>query len=213
MILKRYFSVIIFILFGLLIFLTTKFVYQNKIDEIQLEKQSCTNELTNISIPTITFENVELVSQKNQIITDLEKSLLFFSSKVYKLSSNRWQITVKLEGPDYAGADAVDLYLNFDKKIKIDEILTGKAFPLYPRKIIAENYLLVSGVASIDENKISFGQPDNTFITFIVSTDTPETDSYKIPLKLNANMEETRIYFNGETVFDKDKTFKEILLD
>ncbi len=102
-------------------------------------------------------------------------------------------------------ADAIDLRLDFDKGIEIVEIINGDSFSLYPRKIIGDGYILITGVALSQKNEIQFAKPKTTFIKLKLKT----SGLNSRPI-ISLNRQESKIYLSGNDILDLNRSFSRI---
>lgn len=196
---------IIFLFFILiLIFFTSSFLLNKRvkksptINKIQKEKQ------INPSQKQSTDKHLfpQNASIKNTI------SNMYFSYQLESISKERKLLIIYLKGSDNSLADAADLRLNFDKNITIEKINEGDSFVYYPRKIIKDNYLLITGV-SLDETK-SFkpALPNTVFIKLLV-----KINDSKSPSLIRVDQENTQIFFEGKNITNFNNSFAEIRLN
>ena len=75
--------------------------------------------------------------------------------------------------------------------------------------MIDRNYLLVTGLASANNNEMVYGKPNKTFAEFTVSTSDNNQAGKK---QITISQEDTKIYLNGESVLDTVKSVKFIEL-
>lgn len=180
--------------------------------------------IINLLIKQITSVNLD--QQKNKlkknynqnnknIIPTLESknliSYMFFSYKLESINQNKKILTIYLNGSEDSLADAADLTLTFDNNIIVEKIIEGDSFVLYPRKLIKDNSLIITGVSLSEKNKLKFAKPNTKFITIILDL------NYKInktkPLFIIINNSESKIFFNGKDITNLDKQFKQITIN
>lgn len=195
-----------FIIFfiSLVIWSVTNYSYQKKFDSLEVEKNICKEQLTEKKQPILTLSDAAFVIKREKELESVIKSPLYFNAKVQKLIANQWTITIELVGAVDGAADAADLKVNLPDDLTASSLKTGTAFPLYPRKVVDANYLLVTGLASPDNNKMVYGKPNKIFAEFTVSASDNQTSKKQIVV----NEEDTKIYLNGESVLDTIKSVK-----
>jgi len=198
-------NVFILFLLAIIIWLTIDFSYQKKLKTLETEKNNYQNELTKKALPTLTSADASFIAERNKALAPIIKSPLFYSVKTQKLNLNKWKITIKLEGAIEGAADAADLKLDLPEKLTISDLKIGPAFPLFPRKIITTKYLLVTGVISTYQNQVVFGQPNKVFVEFVAEA----TDKLN-RRQIIVNKDGTKIYLNGESVLDVNKSVSQI---
>lgn len=207
----KQFIVNVFIIFfiSLVIWSVTNYSYQKKFDFLVSEKNNCQKQLVEKKPPVLTLSDASFVTKRDKELELVTKSPLYFSAKTNKLSASQWIVTIELSGLADSAADASDLKVIFPENLVASDLKVGNAFPLYPRKIIEGNYLLVTGLASANNNEMVYGKPNKTFAEFTVSaSDNNQTGQKQIII----SQEDTKIYLNGESVLNADKSVKLIEL-
>lgn len=208
----RQYIVNAFIIFfiSLVIWSVTNYSYQKKFSLLVSEKNNCQKQLVEKKPPILTLSDASFVTKRDKELESVTKSPLYFSAKTNKLSASQWIVTIELSGLVDSAADASDLEVIFPENLVASDLKVGNAFPLYPRKIIEGNYLLVTGLASANNNEMVYGKPNKTFAEFTVSvlSDTNQVGKKQI----TTSQEDTKIYLNGESVLNADKSVKIIEL-
>lgn len=102
-------------------------------------------------------------------------------------------------------ADAIDLRLDFDKGVEIVEVIDGNSFSLYPRKIIKEGFVLITGIALGQKSEIQFAKPKTTFIKLKLKTNS--LDGKPV---ISFNRQESKIYLSGSNILDLSRSFSRI---
>jgi hypothetical protein len=187
------------ILAGALIWSLTVHFYPKKNNLLPPEKT--------VSKKILTPNDLYLKKQKEKALEAIKKNPLSFQATTEKLAPNKWKVTIKLQGEAKSAADAADLKLDLPVSASLSALNTGSAFPVYARKVFSNHSLLISGLASLKNNQIILGQPNQIFAEFIIELEKNEKQKTII-----LNKEDTKIYLNGEDVFDANKTFGEINL-
>ena len=203
----RRFIVNIFILFfiSLAVGFVLNYSYQKKLAFLLAEKNSCQKQLIGKKPPILTLSDASFVSKRDKELESVTKSPLYFSAKTNKLSVSRWVVTIELSGLTDSAADAADLKVIIPEDLIATDLKTGNAFPLYPRQVIDGNYLLVTGLASPNNNEMIFGKPNKIFAEFTVSA-VNNNQTSKRQIVIDAG--DTKIYLNGESILNTDKTVK-----
>ncbi len=192
---------------GVTWFLADRF-YQKKINLLLEEKAICQKELTQKKEPLSTLNDVYLLAQKEKVLASVKKSLLNFSADTEKISQNKWKVIIKLEGDSQSAADAADLKLDLPRSSVVSDLKTGPAFPIYPRQIINDSFILVTGLASFDKNQFVLAQPQKLFVEFTIQISNLSQDNNQI----NINKTDTKIFLSGENIYDSNKSFNQIIL-
>lgn len=194
---KNILILILFVIFILVItFLIKKINYINSNQQKNKLKNNFNQNVTQIT---------PILESKNLI------SYMFFSYKLESINQNKKILTIYLNGSEDSLADAADLTLTFDNNIIVEKIIEGDSFVLYPRKLIKDNSLIITGVSLSEKNKLKFAKPNTKFITIILDL------NYKInktkPLFIIINNSESKIFFNGKDITNLDKQFKQITIN
>ncbi len=162
-----------------------KITYQNKLQE---NSRLCQAFKTNCPIPTT--------------------GSMYFSYQLTAAEQGQKILSINLDSlTSNILADAIDLRLDFDKGIEIVEVIDGNSFSLYPRKIIKEGFVLVTGVALGQKSEIQFAKPKTTFIKLRLKTNS--LDSKPV---ISFNRQESKIYLSGIDILDLNRSFSRIKL-
>jgi len=196
---------IIFIFF-LLILPVTLFVFfphQNKkklsvnSNKKSQNKEKIINVKTPNTTPTYTIEN------------SFQSKKMFFTFKVEHIDLKNKIIYIFLDADnDFATSDAIDLELETDNNIEIKKITPGDSFNFYPRKIINENSITVTGAALSENGQIKMAKPKSNFIKLYLEIKNP-----KLKSSIKINQIKTKIFFQGEDITDIQKSFEKINLN
>jgi len=192
---------------GITLFLADRF-YQKKISLLLQDKTLCQKELTQKNQPLSTLNDAYLVVRKEIVLASVKKSLLTFSAVTAKLSQDKWKVTVWLNGNSQGAADASDLKLNLPASAIVTDLKTGSAFPIYPRQVIDEKYLLITGLASFNNNQFVLARPQKIFVEFTIEI----SNLLENERKIIVDQTDTKIYLNGESVYNPDQPFNQITL-
>ena len=200
----KQFIINIFILFfiSIIVWLASNYSYQNKLNLLEAEKNNCRRQLTEKKQSALTLADVSFIIKKDKALASVKKSLFYFNVKTQKLTINQWRITVELKGEVESAADAADFKLDLPESLTVSDLKVGPAFPIYPRKVVAANYLLVTGLISTNNNQMIFGEPNKIFAEFTVLA----TDNQPNIKQIIVNREGTKIYLNGESILDTVKS-------
>lgn len=197
----RKFSFIIIFVTGILLGMVATNNFKNK--QLSLlskqEKIICQNKLQENSSLYQTFKtNCPLPKSGN----------MYFSYQLTTDQEGQKILSVNLDSltPNIL-ADAIDLRLDFDKGVEIVEIIDGNSFSIYPRKIIKEGFILITGVALGQKSEIQFAKPKTTFIKLKLKTD--NSDSKHI---ISFDSQESKIYLSGNDILDISRSFSRIEL-
>ncbi|KKQ23988.1 MAG: hypothetical protein US40_C0009G0032 [Candidatus Roizmanbacteria bacterium GW2011_GWC2_37_13] len=186
--------------------LYTKFFYENRLKQSERDVNTCQQKLSNSKNEVKNLNDIFFLSQKAKAETTVKKAGLYFSYKTAKFEDNLFKISIYLDGDEEGGADAADLKTNLNN-LKVKYLVNGEAFPAYPRKLTENNYILVTGTASLLGSKFIYGQR-GLFVELIAEKIDPLRKS-----EATLDLEGTKIYLNGESILDEEKTFKKILID
>lgn len=190
----------------LLVFFATKSFYEKRLEEIKKEVDIYKEMLSDKENQTRNLSDIFFLSQKAKAEVSVKKTDLYFSYKMNKLESGLFKISIYFEGDNKAAADAADIKINL-KNLEVKSIFPGKAFPSYPRSLAKDNYLLVTGTAVLQGSSFVYGKPELFAELTIGKTDQTEKSEAVLDL------EGTKVYLGGESVFNAEKTFKKILID
>lgn len=197
---RKFYFIIIFII-GILLGMVSANYFKNK-QLSSLSKQEkiiCQNKLQENSSLYQTFKTNYPLPKSGS---------MYFSYQLTADQEGQEILSVNLDSltPNIL-ADAIDLRLDFDEGIEIVEVVDGNSFSLYPRKIIEENFVLITGVALTQKNEIQFAKPKTTFITLKL-----KTNSLDDKLVINFNRQESKIYLSGNDILDINRSFSQIKL-
>ncbi|MFA6532429.1 MAG: hypothetical protein WCT22_00350 [Patescibacteria group bacterium] len=207
----RRFVVDLFVLFfvSLVIGSVLNYSYQKKLALLTIEKNNCQKQLVEKKPPVLTLSDASFVSKRDKELESVKKSPLYFSAKTNKLSASQWIVTIELSGLPDSAADASDLKIIIPENLVASDLKVGNAFPIFPRQVIDGSYLLVTGLASTNNNEMLYGKPNKIFAEFTVTVaNNNQTDKRQITVDTT----DTKIYLNGESVLNTDKSVKLINL-
>lgn len=190
-------SFIIVFLVGLLLGSTATGYFKNKqLSLSQQEKITCQNKFRESSNLQTFKTNCPLPIAGN----------MYFSYQLTKAEQGQKVLSINLDSltPNIL-ADAIDLRLDFGKGIEIVEVIDGNSFLLYPRKIIKEGFVLITGVALGQKSEIQFAKPKTTFIKLKL-----KTNSLNGKPVISFNRQESKIYLSGNDILDLNRSFSRI---
>lgn len=194
---KKLFFIIIFFV-GILLGSTATGYFKNKqLSLSQQEKITCQNKLQESSRLCQAFKtNCQLPTAGS----------MYFSYQLTAAGPSQKVLSINLDSltPNIL-ADAIDLRLDFDKGIEIVEVIDGNSFSLYPRKIIEEDFVLITGVALGQKSEIQFAKPKTTFIKLKL-----KTNSLGGRPVISFNRQESKIYLSGNDILDLSRSFSRI---
>jgi hypothetical protein len=195
---KKLSFIIIFLVGILLGTIATGYFKNKQLSLSQQEKITCQNKLQESSLLYQAFKtNCPLPTSGN----------MYFS---YQLTAADEQgqkvLSINLDSltPNIL-ADAIDLRLDFNKGIEIMEVIDGNSFSLYPRKIIKEGFVLITGIALGQKSEIQFAKPKTTFIKLKLKTNS--LDGKPV---ISFNRQESKIYLSGTNILDLSRSFSRI---
>lgn len=183
---------------------------RREINKTVQERKQCQSQLQQtLSAPQRTSDqDLELFAQKAKILDTIVESKMYFTPRISFLSDTKKEITISMVGGKAMNADAGDLVLNYSNNLKIIQILPGQAFPLYPRKVVTNGELAITGIASLENNKIKFGEPNKIFAILRVE----KIGDIKQKGILSVKKTNTNVFLEGKSIFDPNKTFNQIEL-
>lgn len=184
------FTLIFLFLIFIRILIFQKTTYEKK-QKIKEEKSSIQNKESNLD--------------KNE---NKGKQSAFFTYKIEKIDNNIYLLSIFLEGDNNTLVDGVDLSLLYNQDVlKIEEVIPGKSFSLYPRRQILDNKIIISGLSKIKDNRVIYASINSIFakIKFRLVNETYSN-------KIFTTGEENGIYSSGKNIIDIDKSFTKIFL-
>ena len=137
-----------------------------------------------------------------------QKQEMYFVYKKENIDYKNKAIFINLEGDANSKSDAIDLLLEINENIVITKIVDGNSFNFYPRKIINQDSILITGVALGEKGATKLAQPQSNFIKIYLSI---KNFNQKASIKLNQR--KSKIFFGGEDITNLKKSFSEINLN
>ncbi|OGG25730.1 hypothetical protein A2960_05265 [Candidatus Gottesmanbacteria bacterium RIFCSPLOWO2_01_FULL_39_12b] len=204
---KKYIIVSSLLIIYISSFIFLNSYYTKKIRLLTQEKNSCQIAQVLNPTPHLELNDVFLYGQKMKAVLSSPTEMMFFSNTHNKIDGNSWQIIINLEGNSDQLTDSANLQLDYDNGISDIQITPGDAFPLYPKIIQNKTMLSITGIATISQNNITYGQSNKIFATLLVH---PNPTVKKAILTINNN---SKIYFLSQNILDQERTFKEIELE
>ncbi len=153
-------------------------------------------------------EAVELTLKKEKALENVTTGAAYFTAEKKNLTPGNYQIDIYFNAGDKAAADAADLTLDIPDDLKVTQVIPGKAFASYPRQLIGQKTVIITGVTVIQQDKIQFGQPNQLYTSLIIEK--PATSSTVSEITLNKN--NSKIFFQGESIMDYQRSFTNITL-
>jgi hypothetical protein len=205
---------LVFFLLIFLSFLCGFYVSQNiskkDLDKLTLEKKQCQTQLQDVltSSKKRNDQDLNLYAQKTQALEKVVESTLYFSSRVSSLSPIKKEVALSMLGGASMKSDASDLVMGYTDNLKIVEIIPGTVFPTYPRKALVDGKITITGITSLENNEIKFGNPNNVFATLVI-------EKTGDPLQkgiLTVDKSLTQIYLQGTSIIDTNKSVTQIEL-
>lgn len=155
--------------------------------------------------------NEKRIKKENQIIKtnkiEEKQKTVFFDYQKEKISKDEYLIKIFLKGDKDTLIDGADLSLFYiNKATKIEEVTSGDSFPLYPRKIINDNKILITGIAKIKNNQTISGKINANFAYIKIKISDSPLENFLI---IN---EDTGVYFRGKNILNLENSFQKINL-
>lgn len=209
MIKKLVFFLLIF-LFFLCGFYVSQNISKKDLDKLTLEKKQCQTQLQDVLTTSKkrNDQDLSLYTQKTQALEEVVESTLYFSSRVSSLSPIKKEVIISMLGGASMKSDASDLVMRYTDNLKVVEIIPGVVFPTYPRKALVDGKITITGIASLENNEIKFGNPNNVFATLVI-------EKTGDPLQkgvLTVDKGLTQIYLQGTAIIDTNKSITQIEL-
>jgi len=182
----------------LLVIVSLFFVYKYK--KTHLLKVVKQNNKTKIIIKP----NITNITPFYQLESSHQSKKMFFTFKIENINSQNKILYINLSGEENL-SDAIDLELELDNNIEVKKIIEGDSFNSYPRKIISQNNIIITGAALNENGELKLAKPKSNFIKIYFSL---KNTNKKSSIKLNQI--KTKIFFHGEDITDIQNSFKEI---
>ena len=154
------------------------------------------------------IQDVCLSAQKEKELENVQESKVYFSSKVNKKTPTEFDVVISLMGGEAMRIDASDLVLIYSDNLTIEEMITGPALPSFPRKLSENGVITLTGIARLDEDGITLGQPNNVFVTLRIK----KTGDSKQKGTITTNKNDTNAFLQGNSILDGEQTFETIEL-
>lgn len=195
----------IYIILSFVLGLGMMFVFNRQaIKFLVEEKNICeTEKKRNVSliIPTtkpLTKQEIYILADKMKKMEEYQPQKLYFSSEVRKVEGGIITVVVKIEGNEESLLDAADLRLDFNDGVQILDVKKGNVFISYPQLSVQGASILVTGIASVKEKGMEFGNVGEVFATITLNKIKPKATLFSIK-------NDTDIYLMGESVYDTEK--------
>jgi hypothetical protein len=173
-----------------------------KINSLNAEIDQCRSDLKQAKLPAISMKDLNLLNNKNDQTAKVVSGKMFFSFIKGNVNTDEYEIRIFLSGDPNTLADAADLTLSYTKGLKID-VASGDAFPDYPRKIVENGQIVITGVSSITNDNINFGKPGGTFAVLKVTIEDPEVLERDIKIDLS----NSKIFYMAKDILDGENSF------
>ena len=159
------------------------------------------------AVPTkaMSLNDLYLVAQKAEALKNLSDTEVYFSAVKKPLSANRFYVEIYLSAQENMKVDGADLVINLDPNLTIANLQKGSVFPQYPRLIIDNNQIIITGLASLSGNNLKLGEPNQLFASFEVY----KNSSAKAPT-ITVDQRSTKAFLNGEYVLNQMVSFSQI---
>jgi len=159
------------------------------------------------AVPTkaMSLNDLYLVAQKAEALKNLSDTEVYFSAVKKPLSANRFYVEIYLSAQENMKVDGADLVINLDPNLTIANLQKGSVFPQYPRLIIDNNQIIITGLASLSGNNLKLGEPNQLFASFEVY----KNSSAKAPT-ITVDQNNTKAFLNGEYVLNQMVSFSQI---
>jgi hypothetical protein len=198
----------IILIFSIFLFgIFTAYKYQNDQKNTVIKQlENCNNNLSNKQqiVPTISDNDLKLIDEKNKLASSSATGKMYFIANKTQTGNDQYTIDIYLNSNDQKViADAADLTLILNNKAIVEDMITGDAFPLFPRKTNLNNNITVTGVSSVTDDNITIGKPDKLFLKLKIRITDHTSNS---PL-LFLNSEVSKIYASAQNITDYEKNF------
>jgi flagellar basal body-associated protein FliL len=203
---KKNFLKIILILFFINLLITAYLFFgykYKKTNPLKLAKND--NKAKTTIKPNITNITPFNQLQFNQLQSSPLSKKMFFTFKIENINFQNKILYIDLMGENNLSSDAIDLELEIDDNIEVKKIIEGNSFNSYPRKIISQNNIIITGTALNENGELKLAKPKSNFIKIYFSL---KNTNKKSSIKLN--QKKTKIFFHGENITDIQNSFKEI---
>lgn len=191
-------------------FYTSQQIIQKEVVKAATENKQCQSQLQDVLATNrkTSTQDLNLFTQKTQELEKVVESTVYFSSQSTPLSDTKTKVVISLIGGDSMKSDASDLMMRYSENLTILEIIPGDAFPSYPRKATTSGEITITGIASLENNEIKFGEPNKVFTSLIFE----KTGNLKEKGTITIDKGVTQIYLQGKSIIDANKTLKQIEL-
>lgn len=154
----------------------------------------------------ITPQSTILISPSPETNYNVQTKKMFFTYKIETVDLQNKILYINLNGENSSTSDAIDIQLEIDSNIEVKKIVEGNSFSFYPRKIINQNDVLITGLALSDKGELKLAEPQSNFIKIFLLIKNPYQKS-----SIKLNQEKSKIFLGGEEITDIKKSFKEII--
>lgn len=190
--------------------MTSDFLNRKEFDRSAQENNQCRALLGKTGMTSCKVSDADLAVyvNKERALENVSASLISFSSKVSSLSPAQKKVVIMLQGNPSMKVDAADLVLKYSDNLTVISVKTGESFASYPKNKVDESNIYVSGVASINEGTVRFGEVNKPFVTLVIEK---KGDMQKQGI-LTVDEINTKIFYQGVSVLDTNKEITQITL-
>ncbi len=208
-ILKKRFVFVMFFFFFICGFFSAQYLASSNPQGMQTKEQ-CAAQIQQVRAASqgVSKEEVKLYVEKEKILQEVVDSPLYFVSSTKTISPSRFEVTFSLKGGTAMKTDAGDLTLSYSSNLDVVEIKTGETFPQYPRKVISDGEVIITGVASLAGSSVTLGKSNTVFATIVVEKNGFTNGKSTISL----NKAKTQFYLQGKSVLNEQSSFADIQL-
>jgi|GEM_PF-4739050 len=164
---------------------------------------------TTAAATTLTKDNIYLLADKLKKIDRAATKQVFFAVKKTPIGEGIYRVEISISGDDKTLVDAADLQLIIPANVAVSDIKTGNAFLNYPRSLLSDDRLIVTGVATPEKDQVKFGQVNADFVSFKL---TVQNRQLSVP-PLTIDREHSDIFLMGQSVMNRDLSFSQLNFD
>jgi len=162
-------------------------------------------ETTPVPTKAMSLNDLYLAAQKAEALKNISNTEVYFSAIKKPLSSNRFLVEIYLSAKENMKVDGADLVMNLDPNLTVANLQKGSVFPQYPRLIVENNQIIITGLASLSANTIKLGELNQVFASFEVY----KNSSANTPL-ITVDQTSTKAFLNGEFVLNQQVSFSQM---
>jgi len=129
---------------------------------------------------------------------------------VYSVSrwgnEDSYAVQIRLKAPAGTKIDSADLNLNWNvEEMEIENLVTGPAFPSYPRKEVLPGKINLVATAGLEKKEIVFARENSEIASFIVRKKTKAAGFINVENTSN-------IYFLGNPLLDTNNKLTQMVI-